>query len=74
MIGEWMTPSPNPLPQGGEGLFLLSPLPVGEGWVRALFLHPAKGVVFGIEGRVGDDCDLVAFTQDHDFELRADLS
>ena len=38
MIGEWMTPSPNPLPQGGEGLFLLSPLPVGEGWVRALFV------------------------------------
>ncbi len=37
MIGEGMTPSPNPLPQGGEGLFLLSPLPVGEGWVRALF-------------------------------------
>jgi hypothetical protein len=32
-----MTPSPNPLPQGGEGFIILSPLPVGEGWVRALF-------------------------------------
>jgi hypothetical protein len=36
MLGEWMTPSPNPLPQGGEGFTGLSPLPVGEGWVRAL--------------------------------------
>ncbi len=31
-------PSPNPLPlKGREGLFFLSPLPEGEGWVRALF-------------------------------------
>jgi hypothetical protein len=27
-------PSP---PQGGEGFIVLIPLPVGEGWVRALF-------------------------------------
>ncbi len=31
------SPSPNPLPQGGEGFLILSPLPEGEGWVRALF-------------------------------------
>jgi|GEM_PF-2446456 len=37
-----MTPSPNPLPQGGEGLNILSPLPVGEGWVRALFVFLNK--------------------------------
>jgi len=33
-------PSPNPLPQGGEGFVFLSPLPEGEGWVRALFKIP----------------------------------
>ena len=33
------TPSPHPLPQGGEGLSVLSPLPEGEGWVRALFSY-----------------------------------
>ena len=39
--GEWMnTPSPNPLPQGGEGFVLLSPLPEGEGWVRDLLFYP----------------------------------
>ncbi|MEY4250039.1 MAG: hypothetical protein RJA87_1672 [Pseudomonadota bacterium] len=33
------TPSPDPLPlKGREGLFFLSPLPEGKGWVRALFL------------------------------------
>jgi hypothetical protein len=33
-----MTPSPHPLPlEGGEGFSQFSPLPVGEGWVRALF-------------------------------------
>ena len=38
MVGSgWNTPSPNPLPQGGEGFFFLSPLPEGEGWVRASF-------------------------------------
>ena len=31
------TPSPHPLPQGGEGFAVLSPLPEGEGRVRALF-------------------------------------
>jgi len=35
-----MTPSPHPLPQGGEGFIVLSPLPMGEGWVRALFKMP----------------------------------
>ena len=41
--GKWTdTPSPNPLPQGGEDLSVLSPLPVGEGWVRALFSSPPK--------------------------------
>jgi hypothetical protein len=34
-------PSP---PQGGEGFILRSPLPVGEGWVRA-FLLPLLGEV-----------------------------
>ena len=42
MIGEGLPPSPNPLPQGGEDLFLLNPLPVGEGWVRALFFLSAR--------------------------------
>ena len=39
MLGEWMTPSPDPLPLKGARAyrFFLSPLPVGEGWVRALF-------------------------------------
>ncbi len=41
-----MTPSPNPLPQGGEGFFFLSPLPVGEGWVRALFVFLNKPLYF----------------------------
>ena len=31
-----MTPSPNPLPQGGEGFIFLSPLPVGEGLSEGL--------------------------------------
>ena len=37
-------PSPNPLPLKGARAFFLSPLPVGEGWVRALFpsAFPAK--------------------------------
>jgi hypothetical protein len=35
-----VSPSPNPLPQGGEGLSVLSPRPEGEGWVRALFQKP----------------------------------
>ena len=41
------SPSPNPLPQGGEGFSDLSPLPVGEGWVRALFFFrlPAKAFI-----------------------------
>jgi|GEM_PF-4063557 len=32
-------PSP---PEGGEGFIVLSPLPVGEGWVRALFVFLNK--------------------------------
>jgi hypothetical protein len=32
------SPSPNPLPQGGRGFIGSSPLPEGEGWVRALFV------------------------------------
>ena len=33
------TPSPNPLPKGARALsFCLSPLPEGEGWLRALFV------------------------------------
>ena len=34
-------PTPNPLPlKGGKGSIGSSPLPVGEGWVRALFPYP----------------------------------
>ena len=42
-MGQWMnTPHSQPSPpQGGKGLIGSSPLPVGEGWVRALFSsHP----------------------------------
>jgi len=38
-MGRWLnTPSPNPLPQEGEGLIGSSPLPEGEGGVRALLV------------------------------------
>ncbi len=33
-----MSPSPNPPPPWGRGLEPISPLPEGEGWVRALFV------------------------------------
>ena len=36
------TPSPNPLPQGGEGFSPLNPLPVGEGRVRAFLVSLKK--------------------------------
>ena len=36
-MGADGTPSPRPLPQGGEGFALLSPFSEGEGGVRALF-------------------------------------
>ncbi|MEY4248735.1 MAG: hypothetical protein RJA87_368 [Pseudomonadota bacterium] len=45
-----LSPSPNPLPQGGEGFFCLSPLPVGEGLSEGLSpLNPAFPAQAGIQ-------------------------